>query len=356
MKLALLETVPSSAGKGSGVGVPEFSKVPRGISPRDGARVQDEAPVVLVIDDSLVARRYLEKVLLDSGISRRVLLADSAESGIRLLRRAAVDLILCDVNMQGLGGFEFLKLAAADRKLCQIPVIMLTAEQELESKVDCLASGASDYLTKPFAASELIARARIHLQLKSLRDELQRKNKQLSELARLDPLMGISNRRDFFQSLGRELNRAQREKRPLSVAMVDVDHFKEVNDRHGHIGGDRALVEVAKRLRGALRDYDLLGRYGGEEFAIACIDTGAEEALRIAERCRRRVADHPLDVGGIDCSLTVSVGIATAWSVNSDTLTDLVSNADSALYRAKALGRNRVVLFSQEWCNDRVHG
>ncbi|MCP4200557.1 MAG: diguanylate cyclase [bacterium] len=303
---------------------------------------------VLVIDDSRVARRYLETVLLKSGVCRLVLLAESGREGMSLLREHDVDLVLSDVNMPGLSGFDFLTRMRADRAFAEIPVIMLTGEQSFQSKLRCLESGASDYLLKPFADEELVARARIHLQLKGLQDELRSKNEQLSELAHLDSLTGIPNRHSFFESLERELGRAQRQRQPLTLGMIDIDHFKRVNDERGHLCGDQALVRTAELLKSGLRNYDLLGRYGGEEFATLFVDAGAEVAMIIAERCRRRVAESPFVLDGRKLNITVSIGLALALEPEPGMLTELISRADEALYMAKHRGRNQVVLAPQE--------
>ncbi len=304
---------------------------------------------ILVIDDSRVARLCVEMVLLKNGVGDEILLAESGRQGMDLLQEHDVDLVLSDMNMPGLSGFDFLTEMRADPMFAGIPVIMLTGEESFQSKLRCLESGASDYLLKPFADEELVARARIHLQLKSLQDELRRKNRQLSELAQLDSLTGIANRHCFFESLERELGRAQRQGSPLTLGMIDIDHFKRVNDDCGHLCGDQALVRTAELLKGGLRNYDLLGRYGGEEFAAVFVDSGVDVAMMIAERCRRRVAESPFALDGRELNITVSIGLAFASEPVPGMSTELISRADEALYMAKHRGRNQVVLAPQDF-------
>ncbi len=299
--------------------------------------------VILVIDDSLVARRYLESVLVKSEVCTKVYLADSVKRGFQVLQAREIDLVLCDLNMPDINGIEFLHLMTAEHGDDLIPVIMLTGEVSVEAKVECLESGASDYLVKPFAEAELIARTRVHLQLKALQDELRIRNQQLKQIACLDSLTGICNRHYFLQRLEHELNRAGRRQLPLSVGMIDIDHFKKINDQHGHVCGDRALIQTASLLKAGLRDYDLLGRYGGEEFVAVFTEAESAVAVEIAERCRMQVAANPMQIGDARLEITVSIGVASTSDPRPAMLPKLIASADEALYLAKNRGRNRVV-------------
>lgn len=299
---------------------------------------------VLVVDDSRLTRRYVEKVLLERGVCETVDRVESARGAMRVIADHPIDLVLCDLNMPGLNGLDFLRLLNGEPGGGAIPVIMLTGESGLEAKVRCLESGASDYLVKPFADEELVARARVHLELKELQDELRAKNEQLRKQACLDGLTGVSNRHHFLARLEHELGRAFREGLPLSLCMIDIDHFKRVNDESGHLCGDRALARVAALLEESVRDYDLLGRYGGEEFCAVFVNTDAERALRIAERCRRRVAAGAFVFDGREVRLTVSGGVVSTRSPEPGMSTELIARADEALYRAKRQGRDRTEL------------
>ncbi len=302
------------------------------------------ATTILIVDDSRFLQRHLEQVLERGGVGDRILSAADGGEAIEVLGREDVDLVLCDVMMPEVDGFEFLARQKAELERWQVPVIMLTVEGAVESKVWCLEAGASDYLVKPFHDEELVARVKLHLQLKSLRDELRCVNRRLTELACRDSLTRISNRRHFLDSLRRELNRADRHRSSLVLAMIDVDHFQRINDNHGPQSGDQALAQVAERLQAALRDHDLLGRYGGEEFAVAFVDVAPEAALAGAERCRSLIAGETFAVADRRFELTVSVGVAVATDPGATTVDGLIQRADQALGAAKEQGRDRVVL------------
>ncbi len=299
---------------------------------------------ILIVDDSRFLQRHLEQVLERGGVCDRILLAGDGSEAIEVLGREDVDLVLCDVMMPEVDGFEFLSRQRAELEQRQIPVIMLTVEGAVESKVWCLEAGASDYLVKPFHDQELVARVKLHLQLKSLRDELKRMNRELTQLACRDALTRISNRRHFLESFHRELQRADRHRFGLVLAMIDIDNFKRINDDYGQRFGDQALTQVAERLRTALRDHDLLGRYGGEEFSVVFVDARPEAALAGAERCRSLIAGEKFAVEDRLFEITVSVGVAVASDPGVTTVDQLIQSADEALYAAKEQGRDRVVL------------
>ena len=300
---------------------------------------------ILIVDDSRLMRRYLRAALLKGGCVT-VELADGATTAIDFLGQTEFDLVLCDLNMPGASGLDFLGLIRQVPMLERIPVIMLTSEDGLESKLECLESGASDYLVKPFAEEELLARVRIHLKIKALQDELHAKNERLRDLALVDSLTGVSNRYYFLRRLEVELSRACREGLPLSLAMIDLDRFKRVNDTHGHLAGDQTLVRVAELLAESVRDYDLLARYGGEEFCAVLVNTDEELSMRVAERCRRHVGSKPVVANDCQIPVTVSIGVATTSAPDPGMVTELISRADEALYMAKNRGRNQVVLAS----------
>jgi len=301
------------------------------------------ARTVLIIDDSEVVRAHVERVLSQCGEVDRVLIASDGAEGFKLLLSTPIDLVLCDVVMPAIDGYKFLALKQARLELHEVPVIMLTGEEQVRSKVRGLEAGAQDYLTKPFDDAELVARVRVHLKIKSLQDELREKNVRLEELSRTDGLTGLFNRRYFLDLCDLELERARRYRLPLSYLMVDIDFFKKVNDTHGHLGGDHVLAAVAALLRRELRREDAAGRYGGEEFAVLLPHTERPGALRTAERIRAIVEANPVAVEDFHVPVTVSVGVATGNGELPETFNVLVDAADQALYRAKREGRNRVV-------------
>jgi diguanylate cyclase (GGDEF)-like protein len=222
-------------------------------------------------------------------------------------------------------------------------VILLTGQEQVGSKVRALDAGATDYLVKPFHEAELVARLRVHLKVKQLQDALREKNHELEELSRRDPLTSVYNRRAFHESLELEFARHARYARPFSFMMVDLDHFKRVNDTHGHQAGDLALTTAANVLVATLRTNDVVGRYGGEEFAVLLPETPPAAALLVAERCRATIANTPLVHGETVFSVTASIGLASMPDPRVSSTEELIRLADEALYAAKDHGRNRLI-------------
>jgi diguanylate cyclase (GGDEF)-like protein len=298
---------------------------------------------VLIIDDSEPLRRHVEKVLREHDVAHAFRHASSGVEGFALLAREPVSLVLCDVEMPGLDGFKFLRLKAQKVGLHDVPVIMLTGKEDVRAKVQGLSEGASDYLTKPFHDEELVARARVHLKLKELQDELRRKNGLLEELSRTDSLTGLLNRRFLMDLLLAEFQKSARYGTPLSLIMLDIDHFKRVNDTYGHTTGDSAIQTVAQVLRREIRTCDLAARFGGEEFAVVLPQTDQEGGLIAAERCRRAVEVTAVAGGAGTLHITASFGVATCPRTDLTSVEAFINAADQALYRAKDAGRNRVM-------------
>jgi diguanylate cyclase (GGDEF)-like protein len=301
----------------------------------------------LIIDDSEAVRSHVQRVLTAHADFGTILYASDGLQGFKLLveRHEQVDLVLCDLMMPGLDGVKFLGLKALRPELVEIPVIILTGEEDVRAKVRVLGAGASDYLIKPFHDEELIARARIHLKIKQLQDELRDKNLRLEAINRTDELTGLTNRRHFMELAKHELSRARRHLAPLAVVMIDADHFKKINDGLGHLAGDRVLASIGKALHSGIRDYDIAARYGGEEFALLLPQTSGEDARVVAERCRNTIASTTLAYQNRALRVTVSAGVAALPEAKASSIEDLVRLADEALYRAKAGGRNRVVVW-----------
>ncbi len=302
------------------------------------------AKTCLIIDDSESVRNLVNKILTEEKVFDTCMLASDGIEGFKLLLKHRPDIVLCDVVMPGLDGFKFLELKDSKPDLLKTPVIMLTSQEQVGVKVKALEAGASDYLTKPFEAKELIARVRVHLKIKSLQDELERKNLELEKLSHTDGLTKINNRRHFVELLELEYARAERYKAPLSYLMIDIDHFKQVNDTYGHHIGDAVLIEVSKALSSNLRAIDIIGRYGGEEFGIILPGTDPEGSMIVAERNRVRVERLRIDIPEMqkELQVTVSIGGATYPRQDIKTYEDLVRFADHALYESKGAGRNRV--------------
>jgi diguanylate cyclase (GGDEF)-like protein len=320
------------------------------VSPPPGGDVPGPAAGshVLIVDDSPTVRAALRAVLdampAVAEVSEAV---DGLDALSRLAQRPA-HLVISDVTMPRLDGFKLLAAIRDNPRFRDTMVIMLSSHGESVDKVRGLTIGANDYVTKPFERGELQARVTVMLKMHELQEQLQlknaaleRANRELERLASIDALTGLANRRVFFERLEVELCRARRLGNPLAFLMLDIDHFKAFNDRHGHQGGDQALRAVAAALRRGTRTYDLAGRYGGEEFAAYLPQTAAADALAIAERLRGAVEALAVEVApGVAAGATVSIGIACWPDVPAEGLEHLVAAADRALYLSKEGGRN----------------
>lgn len=286
---------------------------------------------VLIVDDSPESLAIAEARLAKDGLD--VVCAAGGRAGLDAARRERPDLILLDVDMPDLSGFEVCRALKADPDLGMIPVVFLTVMGDTGQKVRGLDLGAVDYIMKPFDAVELGARVRAALRTKRLQDLL-------IEHAHLDPLTELPNRRALMERLGREWARFQRHGGMLSFIMADIDRFKVVNDSYGHSIGDRFLQQVAGAITAECRQVDLPARYGGEEFAIVVPDESPPRAARLAERCRRGVGNICLRVDSETVQATASFGVADA--VNARSPRNLIELADKALYEAKEAGRDCV--------------
>jgi two-component system cell cycle response regulator len=284
---------------------------------------------ILIIDDSPAIHTLLHARLRDEPVALHS--AHSGDEGLLMASALLPDLILLDVDMPDPNGFEVCRRLKGDPKLAATPIIFLTGAATTEQKIQGLELGAMDYITKPFEPAELRARVRGALRLKFLMDLLTQK-------AQIDALSGLWNRRYFDQRLEAEISLAKRSKRPLAILMLDLDHFKSINDRYGHPMGDEVLRRVGAQLASSVRVEDIVCRYGGEEFAIVApnISTGA---LQLAERLRSAIEKMSFSFGGHEVKVTVSIGVASCEDSLDPTL---LHQADAALYRAKQNGRNRV--------------
>ncbi len=300
---------------------------------------------ILIIDDSPTLRSEVIKVLQSTGLFSSFLEAENPTEGFKILvEKNNIDIILCDVVMPGMDGFKFLAMKMARPEFSDIPVIMLTSKGEIKDKIKGLEEGASDYLTKPFDPGELIARVKAHLRIKLLQDALKRTNEQLIELSIRDVLTGVFNRRHFMELLEKEFDRTQRYGSKLAFLMIDLDHFKSINDNYGHITGDMVLAEVAKIFLKGLRKNDVVGRYGGEEFAMILPGNDLNGAKIVAERYRSAIENLNIRTSSATIKLTVTIGCSFAPHPRIKNINDLINSADDALYRGKRLGRNRVEL------------
>ncbi len=286
---------------------------------------------LLIIDDSAVIRLLIRETVEPSGLFASFLEAANGAEGIELLRRRPVDVVLCDLEMPGMDGLELLTLMNAEAALCEIPVILLTGNESHTEKIRCLGEGASDYVTKPFHSGELVARLRVQLKIKTLQDSLRESNRQLERLSTTDPLTGLANRRSFVERLQTAWLQNQRTGQPLALIMIDLDHFKRINDTYGHQGGDQVLGEVAELLHRLMRPYDLAARFGGEEFAIILPGSDLPSACTVAERLRAEMERHIFAAPAAGARVTASLGVATLPEIGSETAEALIRSADDAL-------------------------
>jgi diguanylate cyclase (GGDEF)-like protein len=297
---------------------------------------------VLIIDDSESVRELIIKTLESFNLFARYYEAEDGLEGFKKLLSSPVDIILCDLEMPRIDGFKFLNMIKARPELQDTPVIMLTGRDDRELKIKGLEQGASDYITKPFDAEEMVARVKIHLKIKNLQDDLKRTNELLLELSNTDHLTGLFNRRYLMDALEKEVQRSCRKGGNLSLILLDIDHFKQVNDTYGHLQGDVVLQKVALQMQKELRNYDIAARYGGEEFIAVLPDASQQEASFVADRVRKSIQAVKFSGALSQLSLTVSLGVAFFAEETCGTVDSFIKMADDALYLAKANGRNRV--------------
>jgi two-component system, cell cycle response regulator len=279
--------------------------------------------------------------------------AQNGEQALELVEQVQPDLILLDVMMPRMDGMEVARRMKANPRLPFIPIIMQTALDTTESKVEGLDAGADDYITKPINFAELEARVKSLLRIKALQDalserekELQEMNDKLLQISRTDGLTMLDNRRHLEERLDEMFEHSRRLGEPLACMMCDLDRFKSVNDTYGHQAGDEVLRQTAQLLLTEAREIDRVGRYGGEEFMLLLPGTVLDAAVTFAERVRGAVEAHTFTVREASICRTLSAGVASYPFPGIETPDDLVRAADDALYVAKESGRNKVVRFA----------
>jgi diguanylate cyclase (GGDEF)-like protein len=312
---------------------------------------------ILVVEDNPTNMGVLVDYLSQQGFDIHV--AEDGESALELLNYTSPDIILLDVMMPRMDGFEVCLHLKSAPETRDIPVIFMTSLDEISEKVKGFEMGAVDYITKPIQHEELLARLNTHISLRNLQRRLQEKNALLEEeinerkklqdalehLVITDALTGIYNRRHLFNLAESEIARSKRYQRPLGIIMIDIDHFKVVNDNYGHLTGDQVLFYMARRVKGELRAHDFVGRYGGEEFAVVLPETDLQSTVHVAERLRERVAEEAFRTDKEKIHLTISLGVNCLNGEQDMSVERLLDEADQALYQAKRLGRNRTEVF-----------
>ncbi|MBN2001584.1 diguanylate cyclase [candidate division KSB1 bacterium] len=304
---------------------------------------------VLIVDDIPANIQLLQTFLKMAGY-----ITDTAINGAEALKKVDSfnpDLILLDVMMPKMDGLETCSVLKSRENTHHIPVIMVTALNEIEDKIKGIESGADDFISKPFNKLELLARVKSLLRIKSLHDELAEKVKlleqakeRLGELAVTDGLTGLYNYRYFKEYITREIRRAKRHHLFFSLIMSDIDYFKNYNDTHGHLAGDEVLKTIAQLMVSNIRSIDVAARYGGEEFALVLPETNKDSARFVAKKLSGLVENQkfPKEETQPNKRITISMGIAT-FPDNGQSADELIKCADQRLYRAKAEGRNKVI-------------
>ncbi len=309
----------------------------------------DKKHKILIIDDEKDPIDLLTQWF--PGDKFDVLSAPDGNNGLQTVEKEHPDIILLDIMMPGMDGFEVAEKLKKSRSYKSIPIIMLTAKHDSQSKVKGFEIGVDDYVTKPFDFDEVDARIKAMIKKRALYLELERKNIQLEktntklkDMTITDEKTSLYNFRYFKRKLQEEFKRAKRYETPLSLIMVDLDDFKEINDCLGHQKGDKVLQELAELLHSTARETDFTARYGGEEFSIILPNTDSDMAMQVAERLRQAVSTHRYLKEEKPTTMTISAGISTfpdeLGEIRNDH--DLIKTADAALYKAKSLGKNRI--------------
>jgi len=298
---------------------------------------------VLVAEDDAVSRRMLEAFLTKWGY--QVVTAANGSDALRILEAEdAPSLALLDWMMPGLEGPQVCQRVRQHLDRPYVYILLLTARSQKDDLLRGLESGADDYLTKPFDLQELRARLQVGQRILDLQKGLIAARDELRFRATHDALTGIANRSFVLDAINREHSRQLREGGTLGLIMVDLDHFKRVNDTHGHLAGDAVLKEVARRMASCARPYDTVGRYGGEEFLVVVASSDGVGAMALAERIRREIAFVPVTTDAGPVSVTASCGVVVSEAGKPLGFQQLLHAADEALYAAKQQGRDRVVL------------
>lgn len=301
---------------------------------------------VLILEDSLTQALRLQLILESQGY--RVTVAGNGMEGLALLENNPFSIVITDWVMPKMDGCEFCHAVRERESSKYVYIILLTTKGSQDDIVAGLEAGADDYLVKPVDESELAARLSTAKRIIELERSLQQRNEEISRLSVTDPLTNVYNRRYLNEYLLKEIARASRSGRSLSIVLCDIDHFKRVNDTYGHLVGDQVLQEFSKNLKKVVRTTDWISRYGGEEFVIVYPEIDLEGAQQAAERCRIAVSEGRVSVGDQEVLITSSFGIVSCVPAgmemdNEACMDAMISAADECLYQAKHAGRNRSV-------------
>lgn len=302
---------------------------------------------ILIVDDSQQARVAIKEALKD--IFDVFIEADDGLSAIKAFVEEKPGFIITDIEMPSINGYRLISTVRNMEDGKDLPIIMLSGtKNSLKKKLTGFNLGASDFLMKPFESEELVARVKSLLRTRFLLDELKEKNALLARLAVTDELTGLYNRRHFFDTVKEQMALGLRHNFKIACLLMDIDHFKKINDTHGHIAGDEVLRRIGSLLNSCKREGELLARFGGEEFIMCLFNTDSASVLRAAERFRHLIKSFEFSSNNHPkLSVTVSIGVAIYPQASIITIDELIKAADNALYRSKVDGRDRVSLY--EW-------
>lgn len=324
-----------------------------------------DSPLIYIVEDSKLYLTYVTKILTDHGY--RVESAENGTAALAYLECSRPDIILLDIVLPDINGLEICKIVRSNPDLEDIPIIFLTSKTSPEDIEAGLRGGGSDYIAKPVNAVELLARTDNHYRfkkssdtLKALNEELIKANEtilkkneelqkamlQLEKYATTDPLTGLYNRRYILNKINDEVIRCKRNQKPFSIICCDIDYFKSINDAYGHDAGDLFLCEISKIIKSIVREQDIVGRWGGEEFLIFLPETNLDGACIVAEKIRKAVNFTQLNLGSFSIGTTLTLGVVE-YDINLD-INANIKNADIALYHGKANGKNKVVLYKNK--------
>lgn len=326
------------------------------LSPALETAVDDDKALrskILIVDDSATIRATLARALKDEF---PYVDAVNGERAWRLIETDdSIKLVVTDLTMPELDGFGLIKRMRSSevQRIRSMPVIVVTGENDTEAREKAFFTGANDFITKTSDHVEFLARVRSHEKLARTINELEESRRFLREQANTDPLTKLANRRSFFQMASSSLAQIRRQKEHFSIIMIDIDHFKPINDTYGHQTGDYVLVEVSKVLGHAIREGDILARMGGEEFVVASPYTNRLAAIVLSERLRKAIETSMFEFGDNQVTVTISLGIASLTEDNED-IDKLLAAADSRLYLAKQKGRNRICASDKSAGQDRL--
>jgi len=295
---------------------------------------------ILIADDDIVSSKILEKNLKNWGY--KVIITKDGQEAWIILQKRKISLAILDWMMPKIDGIEICQKLRSNRRKHYTYIILLTSKDQKKDIIKGLNSGADDYIKKPFEIQELQARLKTGIRVIELEEKLINAKKEFEKLATKDSLTDLWNRRRMLEILEKEIHRSQRDKKPVATIMADIDRFKSINDSFGHNIGDQVLLEISKRLRQCIRDYDEIGRYGGDELLIVLTNRNLKNAAIVAERLKKTISDRKIRTDKGLLTVTISLGVTSSEKHTKYSSDCMILASDKALLEAKEMGRNHV--------------